>query len=143
MRSIANLMPWNVPFGPIDVNNRERLTRARAPTLDPLASGHETMGVSDTMATFHGKTFERLAIELDGHTFRACEFRDSLLVYRGGPLPLLAGNTICRCRWHFGDAAGRTLQFLSDLYADGPAGVVDDCVKSIKSRPVDRPRTTH
>ena len=143
MRSIETLTPCDVRYGLIDVNNRQRLTRVREPTLDELARPHETMKVNNNMAIFEGKTFERLAIELDGHTFRDCEFRDSLLIFRGGPLPLLAGNTICRCRWHFGDAAGRTLQFLSDLYADGPAGVVDDFVKSIKNRPPDRARTTH
>lgn len=143
MRSIETLTPCDGLCGPIGADNRKRLNRVREPTLEPLAHPHETMKVNDTMAIFEEKIFERLAIELDGHTFRNCEFRDSLLIFRGGPLPLLAGNTIFRCRWHFGDAAGRTLQFLSDLYADGPSGVVEDFVKSIKNRPPDRERTTH
>jgi hypothetical protein len=63
-----------------------------------------------------GLVFEGSTEALDGRAFADCTFRGCTLVYNGGPLPSITGCQFDGCRWEFGDAAERTLVFMSALY---------------------------
>src|SRR6266481_5802800 len=70
-------------------------------------------------------TFENATLVLDDNEFKACDFRNCTLIYRGGPYLLQ------QCSWakgtlQFEDAAHRTLEFLRflyGLYPDGPSSL--------------------
>jgi hypothetical protein len=75
------------------------------------------------MAVFDRRTFENATEVLDGNEYKACEFHNCRLVYRGGALPGIAHCNFNKCRWDFEDAAGRTITFMRGLYHGmGPAG---------------------
>jgi hypothetical protein len=74
------------------------------------------------MAKIENRTYSKEAVNLDGNEFVNCTFNDCTLVYRGGPLPRFAGNSIERCVWNFSDAAELTLRFIAGLYQAGEGG---------------------
>ena len=82
------------------------------------------------MATYIGQTFSGQDVTLDGNTFERCSFSQCRLVYNGGPgLPVLRNCLMSPdCRWHFDEAAGRTLVFLAERFRSGDRQVVQQVI---------------
>jgi hypothetical protein len=64
-------------------------------------------------AEFVGET-----IEIDGHEFDGNRFVNCTLVYRGGRIQM-RNNTFEGVRWHFDDAAARTVGLLRSFHQSG------------------------
>jgi len=67
-------------------------------------------------------TFEKCTEILDGNQYKACEFRNCTLIYRGGSLPQMHYCHFSECSWKFEAAADRTIAFLKGLYHGGLGG---------------------
>lgn len=89
------------------------------------------MSENPVQGAFSGETFHTETVLLDGSEFRGCTFKDCRLVYSGGALPILSGCGFERCRWAFGEEAGRTLSFLSALHAGGFSSLVEETLSAI------------
>ncbi|NRG16246.1 hypothetical protein HPQ64_00930 [Rhizobiales bacterium] len=90
------------------------------------------MSASPLQGDFSSRTFYGETIVLDGSEFRDCSFKDCQLTYSGGALPVLSGCGFERCRWAFGEEAGRTLSFLSALHAGGFSSMVEETLSAIR-----------
>jgi hypothetical protein len=83
---------------------------------------------------FEQRSFQDSTEMLDGKQYKACEFRNCRLVYRGGPPPYLIQCHFAGCEWVFEDAAERTISFLVAMY-HGIAGgkeLIDATFDSIR-----------
>ncbi len=72
---------------------------------------------------------------IDGDTFVDCEFRNCLLTYTGGEIPIMTDCKIYDCEWRFEGAAERTIVFMKGLFHGmGPGGreVIDATFKNIQ-----------
>lgn len=86
------------------------------------------MGIHD------GVQFQSETVELDGQTFERCTFNHCVLIYRGNEPPNFIQNSFAgNCEWRFGDAAGRTLNFLRHLYRGGFSALVQKTFDNITS----------
>ena len=96
------------------------------------------------MSTYKNTTFENETFELDGETYVGCSMNNCVLVFRGGDLPFLSGNTFSGCEWRLDDAALRTVRFLQFLHAQGARDVVNEYIKAIQGGPPPRePNIVH
>jgi hypothetical protein len=68
---------------------------------------------------------------LDGESFSHCEFRDSRLVYSGGPPPVFSQCRFDACEWKFEGAAARTLEHLKVVWGVGGKAPVQAMIKEI------------
>jgi hypothetical protein len=68
------------------------------------------------MAKHVGEQFKDQRVLLDGESYERCEFKQCVIVYRGGPLSDLVGCSFHDCRFELEDAAQRTLEFLNAIY---------------------------
>ncbi len=64
-------------------------------------------------------------IVIDGQKFVDCEFRQCVLIYRGGELPLFDGSFLDNCDWRFEEAALRTIHLLQRLNSNGGRQLVE------------------
>jgi hypothetical protein len=65
---------------------------------------------------FEQTTFKNATEVVDGNVYKACEFTNCVLVYRGGPIPTLVQCHFSQCSWNFEDAADRTINFMKAIY---------------------------
>jgi len=72
------------------------------------------------------KAYTGETIVIDGQKFIDCEFRQCILIYRGGELPLFDGSFLDNCNWKFEDAALRTIHLLQRLNSNGGRHLVDN-----------------
>lgn len=86
------------------------------------------------MNEIKGKTFSNEDIHLDFNEFIDCKFVECNIIYHGyGPVKL-EGCSFENIRWSFSDAAAKTLNFMSGLYAGGGEGakkLIETTVKNI------------
>lgn len=57
-------------------------------------------------------------VQLDGHTFEGNKFKDSTIIYGGGPLSF-TNNDLNGVTWEFIGPAARTLALVSSMYQNG------------------------
>lgn len=70
-------------------------------------------------------------VSLDGETFSNCEFRDSRLVFAGGPAPAFVNCRFDNCDWRFEEGAASTLAHLKTMWAVGAKSAVQAMIKEI------------
>lgn len=83
-----------------------------------------------------GKKISNKKINLDGNTFTDCDISKSVLVYKGGVLPIMQECRINDCQWSFAGEAANTLQFMASMYSGMGAGgkdLVDHTISNIRS----------
>jgi hypothetical protein len=71
-------------------------------------------------------------IEMDGHRFEKCIFRDAVLVYAGGTSPILLNNDFHRVSFMFDGAAANTIRFLTGMRSIGFQQLVDATLANIR-----------
>jgi hypothetical protein len=74
------------------------------------------------MATLDRRVFEGQTVVLDGQVFKACDFRNCRLVYKGGETVEMDLCNISDCRFDFEGDALRTVTFMQAMYHSSPAG---------------------
>lgn len=84
------------------------------------------------MPRYKDEKFENREVVLDGSTFEGCTFTKCRVVFEGGALPEMVNNGFHDCEWYFGGPAGRTMAFLSALYAGGLDDVAERAFQSIR-----------
>ena len=90
-------------------------------------------------------TFSNEDVHLDGNEFRHCTFDHCKIIFSGKELCTLFDCTFDSCNWRFADAAERTLDFMTMMYAGGGAyktviqGIFDHIRNQAKI--IARPRT--
>ncbi|MFK7732322.1 MAG: hypothetical protein AB8B48_11955 [Pseudomonadales bacterium] len=90
-----------------------------------------------------GEKISKKQITLDGNSFVDCEISDSVLVYKGGVLPVLRDCKINDCQWNFSDQAANTLQFLAAMYNGmgmGGMDIVDQTIVNIRNNTLVSPQ---
>jgi pSer/pThr/pTyr-binding forkhead associated (FHA) protein len=112
--------------------------QAELPAQRGCADEHQQQSAAPQrgVAIERGVSFQGQQVDLDGRKFVACQFRDCVLVYRGGELPLITHCRLENCRWQFRDAAQRTHLFLEDVYhgfGEGGQGLVEATFRAIRS----------
>ncbi len=88
-----------------------------------------------------GETINSKQINLDGNSFIDCEITNSVLIYKGGPLPLLKDCRINDCQWSFAGEAANTLQFMAAMYSGmgvGGMDLIDQTISNIRNNAFDR-----
>lgn len=83
------------------------------------------------LTPIYNETFEGATLHLDGHDWRNCTFRSCTLIYSGGPLQF-RDNRLFACRHQLGDAASRTLAFLTMIYHQGAKELVEHTFSNIR-----------
>ena len=78
-----------------------------------------------------GVIFNHETVYLDGEHFTDCEFRDSRLVYSGGPAPVFDGCKVDACEWKFEGPAADTLAHMKAVWAAGGKQTVQALIKEI------------
>jgi|SRR5690348_8055659 len=68
------------------------------------------------MAKFESTPFTDTRVCLDGNEYVGCHFLRCELVFCGGEIPRMVGNTIIDCAWTFDGAAASTLQFMRGMH---------------------------
>lgn len=63
-------------------------------------------------------TYEATTVQLDGHLYENCTFRDCDIIYKGSGNVNLIGCKFYDCRWKLDGAAANTLKFLRTMYKD-------------------------
>ena len=86
------------------------------------------------MTKHANKTFTNETITLDGNDYDNCEFNKCELVYSGGTLPNLSDSNFNDCGWSFRDAAARTIQLMTALYAGGAIRLVEGTFEYIRGK---------
>ena len=84
----------------------------------------------------NGEKINNKQITLDGNSFVDCEISNSILIYKGGVLPVLRDCQINDCQWNFTDQAANTLQFLAAMYNGmgmGGMDIVDQTIVNIRN----------
>ncbi len=84
----------------------------------------------------NGEKISNKQIVLDGNSFVDCEISNSILIYKGGVLPVLRDCKINDCQWNFSDQAANTLQFLAAMYNGmgmGGMDIVDQTIVNIRN----------
>jgi hypothetical protein len=75
------------------------------------------------MIKYKSSQFQGQRVMVDGATFEDCTFRDCVMVYRGGPSPVMDHCTFDdSTRWAFEEAAGRTVALLKGIYQTDAGG---------------------
>ena len=77
----------------------------------------------------YNKTYSNMRIKLDNKEFHNCEFLYCTILYAGGELPILSGNTFGHCTFELVGAARNTLLYLRGLYHS--SGSSKDLVEGI------------
>lgn len=91
----------------------------------------------------NGEKISNKQIILDGNQFVDCEISNSILIYKGGVLPVLRDCNINDCQWNFSDQAANTLQFLSAMYNGmgmGGMDIVDQTIVNIRNNTLVTPQ---
>lgn len=70
------------------------------------------------MATFKDNSFVGSRVQLDDHIFDGNKFRNSTIVYGGGPLSF-TNNSLDSVTWEFIGPAARTIALISSMYQSG------------------------
>lgn len=65
-----------------------------------------------------------MTIPLDGAVYRGVTFYNCIMMYSGGPLPILEENRFIGCTWQLNGAALNTSDFLYQLISMGGEGLV-------------------
>jgi len=87
---------------------------------------------------FNSKHFKNEEIRLDGNTFIGCSFANCVLVYGGGPLPVMINNSIKDVQWSFAEAASNTVQFMNAIYhgmGEGGRQLIEQTIDNIRKHP--------
>jgi hypothetical protein len=87
------------------------------------------------MAKHAHEEFSDRTVTLDDTIYENCKFERCRIVYSGGERMGLVGCRFSQCTFEFGDAAARTIQFLTALYHDmGPDGaaIVEQTFNNIR-----------
>ena len=87
------------------------------------------------MAIFNKQTFTKQTVNLDDNVYKDCKFHECVLIYSGGPLPILHDNDIVDCIWSMAGAADRTVTFMMALYHGGAKELVETIITSIRNPP--------
>jgi hypothetical protein len=74
------------------------------------------------MAKHERESFKSQRIVVDGNEYTLCHFEFCEMVFEGGTLPILVGNSFTNTRFTFDGAAARTIQFMTGLYGGGGKG---------------------
>ncbi|MEM8500431.1 MAG: hypothetical protein AAF542_20615 [Pseudomonadota bacterium] len=91
----------------------------------------------------NGEKIDKKQITLDGNSFIDCEISNSILIYKGGVLPVLRDCKINDCQWNFSDQAANTLQFLAAMYNGmgmGGMDIVDQTIVNIRNNTLVTPQ---
>ncbi|MBK0024506.1 hypothetical protein L7D45_22285 [Brucella pseudogrignonensis] len=75
--------------------------------------------------TIVSKAFTGETVVVDGRKYLDCEFRQCLLIYRGGELPIFDGSFLDDCDWRFEDAALRTINILQRINYNGGRSLIE------------------
>ena len=78
--------------------------------------------------------FTKEPIAFDGNDYDGCQFDECEIVYSGGTLPKLTNNSFKNCGWAFDDAAARTIQFMTGLYAGGARELIEGTLENIRGK---------
>jgi hypothetical protein len=79
--------------------------------------------------------FKNDEVRLDGNAFVGCSFNNCVLVYGGGPLPVMINNSLKDVRWDFREAASNTIQFMTAIYhgmGEGGRQLVEQTIENIR-----------
>ena len=79
--------------------------------------------------------FREQVINLDGNVYRNCQFDICSLIYNGGRLPVLAGNSFNNCSFRFENAVERTIKFMTALYHGGFRDMIEKSLENIRGNP--------
>ena len=79
------------------------------------------------------RTFEDVNITLDGAHLTGCIVKKCKVHYNGGEIPTLAKTSFQDCKFLFGDAAERTLRFLSHMYRSGNQKTIDGLFELLRN----------
>lgn len=71
------------------------------------------------------RTFENMEITLDGAHLTGCLVKKCKVYYNGGKIPILSKTSFQDSNFLFGDAAERTLRFISHMYRSGNQQTID------------------
>ena len=91
----------------------------------------------------NGEKIDGKQVTLDGNTFISCEISNSVLVYKGGVLPIMRDCQINDCQWNFSDQAANTLQFMAAMYSGmglGGMDIIDQTISNIRNNSLQTPQ---
>ncbi len=71
-------------------------------------------------------------VVLDGTQYEGCTFDKCQIVYRGGDIPSLVGNTFHECQWALEGAADRTVGFMRSLFHGGLPELIERTFDDIR-----------
>ncbi len=89
------------------------------------------------MPVFEQQTFEKTTVRIDGQHYKACEFRECVLDFRGGPVQFDQCHFI-GCTIQVDNPGLNVLRFLRimhNVYPEGP-GMVETLLDSAVRRPL-------
>ena len=84
------------------------------------------------------ETIRKQRVELDGNSFRGCQFIECTLSYSGGELPHLIECLFQGNRWELAGAAAETVEFMRGIYhgaGEGGMRLIEECFNQIRTRP--------
>ena len=80
-----------------------------------------------------GQTFVGANVQVDaGCAYIKCKFVNCNLVFTGNGVIQFEATTIENCRWAFAGAAGNTISFLKNMYAQGDRQMVEGVLREIR-----------
>lgn len=88
---------------------------------------------------YQSRVFKNQNIELDSNEFINCKFEDCRMIYGAKGLVTLKGCDFINVKWVFTDAAGDTIQFLTDLYHRGMQQIVEQTFENIRKGTAPKP----
>jgi len=88
------------------------------------------------MADFVGREYIGAKEVVDGNTYTQCTFKETTLIFRGGPIPIFTMCEWNNCTWGWEDAAGRTFEFLRvmrNTMGENGRILVDDVARQVRT----------
>lgn len=87
---------------------------------------------------FDKKAFKNDDVRLDGNTFIECTFKNCVMVYGGGPPPVMNLCHFHDVNWSFVEQAGNTLELMRSIYhgaGDGGRHMIEQTFDEIRKLP--------
>lgn len=82
---------------------------------------------------FHGRTFTKETVKVDGLNFTNCQFADCIFLFSGTEPFVLRGNTFSGSfGWEFEGAAALTVQVMTALYSSGFKSQIEGTIRAIR-----------
>ena len=82
----------------------------------------------ESLTEIRDLVFQQQTVSIDGKYYIGCVFKECDLQYHGGPVMFLE-TAVVGCRWHFGEAAHRTINLLQLFGLEVPDVALDEGVR--------------